>query len=654
MGWLNRFVMLTLITALAVTVMPAISATSFRPPESVVAEEVPEIPLELVETVKRYTEFRGAVMESWHPTRREMLITTRFGDVSQVHQVRAPLGARKQLTFTSEPPDVASYQPTTGDYFVFSSDIGGNEFNQNYRYDLTSKEVTLLTDGKSKNSEGVWSTKGDRIAYTSTRRNGKDSDIYLIDPRTPASDRLLATVDSGGWYPLGWSPDDRTLVVLQLISVNQSYLWLLDTTTGKKTSLIPQSKDEPAVAYRKTVYRKDGKGLYGVSDRNSEFQHLFYFDLSSRKFTDLTPQLKWDVEEFSLSKDGKWLAYVSNEAGASVLHVIDTVTYQAKTLPKLPLGRILGITWHHNNRDLGFTLTSARLIADVYSLDIVANKMERWTEGEGAVNPDNFAEAELVSWQSFDNKMISGFLYRPPAKFKGKRPVIIDIHGGPESQTRPGFLTRNNYYLNELGVAILFPNVRGSSGYGKSFLKLDNVYLREDAVKDIGALLDWIKTQPDLDADRILVTGRSYGGYMSLAVATKYSDRIRASIDIVGISNFVTFLEQTESYRRDLRRAEYGDERDPQVREFLQKISPLTNASAIKKPLFVIHGKNDPRVPVAEAEQIVKTVRKNNIPVWYLVAIDEGHGFTKKPNLDFQFYATVQFIRQYLLGPSPS
>ena len=255
----------------------------------------------------------------------------------------------------------------------------------------------------------------------------------------------------------------------------------------------------------------------------------------------------------------------------------------------------------------------------------------------------------MVRWKSFDGKTISGFLYRPAQKFTGKRPVIIDIHGGPESQFRPVFLGRQNYYLNELGAAILFPNVRGSSGYGKSFLKLDNGFLREDSVKDIGALLDWIATQPDLDASRVMVTGGSYGGYMSLAAATTYSDRIQGAIDIVGISNFVSFLERTEGYRRDLRRVEYGDERDPKMREFLLKISPLNNADKIKKPLFVIHGKNDPRVPLNEAEQMVATVRKSSTPVWYLMAKDEGHGFAKKPNADFQFYSTVQFVKTYLL-----
>jgi dipeptidyl aminopeptidase/acylaminoacyl peptidase len=623
-------------------------AATLSPNENLVTEGISEIPLSLVDDVKRYTEFRSALFASWHPVRRELLISTRFCNNAQVHWVRNPLGDRKQLTFFTEPPSGASFQPGKGDYFVFARDSGGNEFSQNYRYDMATGDITLLTDGKSKNSRGVWSSQGDRMAYTSTRRTGKDTDFYTIDPRNPGSDRLLATVEGGGWGPLDWAPDDRQLLAQQYISATESYLWLIDLQTGAKTLLTP--KEKQPVQYGGAVFSKDGKGLYWVSDRESEFQRLAYYDLARKTSTVLTSTIPWDVEDFDLSKDGKHIALVTNEDGASVLHVLDTQTRKEKSLPKLPNGLILGLSWHPNHRDLAFTQISARSTADVYSLDITNNQIQRWTESEtGGINTSAFSEADLVRWKSFDGKSISGFLYRPAKRFTGKRPVIIDIHGGPESQFRPVFLGRQNYYLNELGVALLFPNVRGSSGYGKTFLNLDNGFQREDSVKDIGALLDWIATQPDLDASRILVTGGSYGGYMSLAVATTYSDRIRAAIDIVGISNFVSFLERTESYRRDLRRVEYGDERDPKMREFLQKISPLNNASTIKKPLFVVHGKNDPRVPLNEAEQIVATVRKNNTPVWYLMAKDEGHGFAKKPNADFQFYATIKFVQEFLL-----
>lgn len=618
-----------------------------KPNENLVLEGVPPIPLALAEVGDRYTEFRAASLTSWHPVKREMLISTRFGDTAQIHHVRFPLGSRKQLTFFSERVAGATYQPIQGEYFVFSKDIGGNEFSQNYRYDLSTGQVTLLTDGTSKNTRGAWSHSGTQMVYTSTRRSGKDTDLYLIAPLDAGIDRLLAQVEGGGWFPLGWSPDDSQIVVMEYVSINESYLWLFNAESGDKSLITPKGNGEK-ISYQAGIFAKDGRGLYVLTDRESEFLRLAYFDLSTRHHTYLTSHIPWDIEDIALSDDGKLLAFTVNEDGASVLHLLDTATQIEQPL-NVPVGLVYGLKWHKNNRDLGFTLTSARSTADVYSLDVTTGEIERWTESEtGGLNTSTFSEPQLVHWQSFDNRLISGFLYRPPAP--GKYPVVINIHGGPEGQFRPAFLARNNFYLNELGVALLFPNVRGSSGYGKTFLQLDNGYLREDSVKDIGALLDWIATQPDLDSDRILVTGGSYGGYMSLAVATHYGDRIRASIDIVGISNFVTFLEKTESYRRDLRRVEYGDERDPEMREFLLKISPLNNADKIQKPLFVIHGKNDPRVPLNEAEQIVATVRQNGIPVWYLMAKDEGHGFAKKKNIDFQFYATVMFMQQYLLN----
>lgn len=648
-----RFLSLLFATLLVVFLLPsfmvAAQTSVITPNENLVLEGIPPIPATLAETVNRYTNFRSAGLSSWHPVRREMLISTRFADTPQVHLLKFPLGSRQQMTFFPERVGGGSFQPTQGDYFIFSKDIDGNEFNQNYRYDLATGDITLLTDGKSKNSRGIWSNDGDRMIYTSTRRTGKDNDFYIIDPKNTQSDRLLAQVEGGGWMPLDWSPDDRQMLAMEYVSVNESYLWLVDTSSGEKKLITPKEGTDK-VSYGGGLFSKDGKGLYVITDRDSEFSRLAYINLATFKHTYLTNHIPWDVEDFDLTEDGKYLAFVTNEDGASILHLLETTTKQEKPLPKLPVGQVYGITWHRNNEDLGFTLVSARFTADVYSVNIRTNKVERWTESEtGGLNTANFSDAELVRWQSFDGRTISGFLYRPPAKFPGKRPVIIDIHGGPEGQSRPSFLGRYNYYLNELGVALLFPNVRGSTGYGKTFMTLDNAYKREDSVRDIGALLDWIATQPDLDKDRILVSGGSYGGYMSLAVATKYSDRIRAAIDIVGISNFVTFLENTESYRRDLRRVEYGDERDPKMREFLLKISPVNNASNIKKPLFVIHGQNDPRVPLREAEQIVETVRKNNVPVWYLMAKDEGHGFSKKKNIDFQFYATVMFVKEYLL-----
>jgi dipeptidyl aminopeptidase/acylaminoacyl peptidase len=624
-------------------------AGDLAPADNLVTENIPPIPAALVERVGRYTEFRSAGLADWHPTRREMLIATRFGDTTQVHQVQFPGGARRQLTFFADSVAGAHYQPGPGNYFVFVKGSGGNERFQNYRYDFATGNVTLLTDGKSRNSGGVWSNAGDQLVYTSTRRNGADTDLYVMNPADPKSDRLLLAVKGGGWGALDWAPDDSKMLAAEYISVNESYLWLLDSRSGSKTLLTPKS-DAEKIAYSGGQFSKDGKGLYLTTDKDSEFHRLAYLDLGTNEFTFLSDPIKWDIEQFDLTRDGKTLAFVANEDGVGTLHLLDTASRKERPIPKLPSGSVLGVKWHNNGKDLGFLLISARSPADVYSLDVATGRVDRWTESEtGGLNTAGFAEPELVRWKGFDGRSIAGFLYKPPAQFSGRRPVIINIHGGPEGQARPTFLGRNNYLLNEMGVAILLPNVRGSSGYGKTFLTLDNGFKREDSYKDIGALLDWMQTRADLDADRILVTGGSYGGHMTLAVAWYYPERIRCAVDVVGISNFVTFLERTEPYRRDLRRAEYGDERDPKMRAFMERIAPVNNAGKMKKPMFIIQGQNDPRVPLNEAEQMVATLKKRGTPVWYLLAKDEGHGFAKKKNADYQFYATVLFMQEYLL-----
>jgi dipeptidyl aminopeptidase/acylaminoacyl peptidase len=370
----------------------------------------------------------------------------------------------------------------------------------------------------------------------------------------------------------------------------------------------------------------------------------------------LTSGIKWSVDTFDLSRDGKTIAFVTNEDGISKLYLMDTATRKYHPVAGIPDGLIGGVRFHNNNHDLGFVLTSARSTADVYSLNVTTGKIERWTFSEtGGLNTATFATPQLIKWKTFDGITISGFLYSPDAKkFPGKRPVIVNIHGGPEGQFRPGFLGRNNYFINDLGVALIFPNVRGSIGYGKTFLKLDNGMHRDDTYKDIGALLDWIKQNPSLDGDKIMITGGSYGGHMTWATATFYNDKICCSLPIVGMSNLVTLLEHTEAYRRDLRRVEYGDERDPKMREYLEKIAPLNNSEKIRKPVFAVVGKNDPRVPWTESRQMLDKLKSNGIATWFLMANDEGHGYAKKKNQDFLFYATVMFVRQYLLGENLS
>ena len=618
-------------------------------PDNLVVDEVPPIPPALKSEVGRYLEFRASGFNDWHPTRRELLITTRFADAAQLHVVKMPGGARRQLTFRPEPVAGGTFDPKEGAFVVFSQDNGGGEFFQLYRFDLAGGRVTLLTDGKSRNMEPRWSNVGEWLAYSSTRRTGGDTDIYLMNPRSPDSDRLLLKVNGGGWSVLDWSPDDTQLLISESISINESRLHLLNRTSGELQLLTPADREK--VSWSAAAFSKDGPSIFVVTDKGSEFQRLCRLDLDSKKLTSLGSVVKGDVEHFSLSKDRNHLALVCNEAGASVLRVLDARSGKTIGAPKLPLGVIGGLKWHSNNRDLAFTLSSAKSPNDVYVLDAKEGKIERWTESEtGGLDPANFVEPELVHVKSFDGLELSAFLYRPETKqFPGPRPVLVNIHGGPESQSRPGFQARNNYYLNELGVAVLYPNVRGSAGCGKTFLTLDNGFKREDAVSDIGTFLDWIARDQRLDKERIAVTGGSYGGYMSLACMTHFSDRLRCGIDVVGISNFKTFLKNTQDYRRDLRRVEYGDEREPAMAEFLEKISPANQAEKITRPLFVVQGLNDPRVPVTEAEQMVKAIRKQGGEVWYLMAKDEGHGFQKKRNTDFLFQSTVLFLQENLL-----
>jgi len=618
------------------------------PPESLVIDGVPKIPVSLADTAGRYGSYRNAGLADWHPSERRMLINTRFAETPQLHLVSAPGGERRQLTFFQDAVRIGRFHPNGGDYIVFSKDIGGGEWYQLYRLDLGSGNITLLTDGKSRNTLGPWSSQGDYIAYTSTRRTGKDTDLWVMDPSDPKSDHLLTKLAGGGWQPLDWSPDDKQILLLEEISINESYLWLVNSSTGEKTAFTPRDAKEK-ISYGEAQFGKDGQGIYVTTDKDSEFHRLAYVDLKTKEHSYLTSKIPWDVETFDLSHDGERIAFVTDEDGESVLRDCSTASpmfYREQVLPK---GVIGGLQWHRNGHELALTITNAQGPGDAYSLDVTTGKLLRWTDSETAVPTKGFPAAELVKWKTFDGKEISGFLYRPPSKFKGKRPVLVVIHGGPEGQSLPTFLGRSNYLLNEMGIALIYPNVRGSTGYGKSFSMLDNGFLREGTYKDINALFDWIAVQPDLDSRRIGVTGGSYGGHMTLAVSTFYSDRIRCSIDVVGMSNLVTFLEHTEGYRRDLRRVEYGDERDPKMREFLERIAPMNNIEKIKKPMMVVAGKNDPRVPVSESDQIVAALKKSGTPVWYIMAKDEGHGFQKKPNQDYQFYATVEFLQEFLL-----
>jgi dipeptidyl aminopeptidase/acylaminoacyl peptidase len=661
--WILTLVSLVLMVPLAALAQQAAAqpaATVVTPGDNLVLENIPPIPAKIAEDTARYGESRSATLFSWHPTRREILIGTRFGDTNQVHAVAMPGGARHQVTFFPDRIASAQYLPD-GKSFLFQKDAGGGEWFQIYRYDLASGDITLLTDGHSRNETYLLAHHDTKLVYTSTHRNNKDTDLWIVDAATGGSDaassaHLLVQVEGGGWAPIAWSQDNRQLLVLQYISVNESYLWLVDATTGEKTLLTAKpTKGEP-VSYGAAVFSHDGRSIYALSDRDNEFQRLVRIELSSLQPTYLSNSIQWDVEEMAASEDGTCIALVTNENGYSKLYVFDTATGKLRPLAGIPAGVVGDIRFRPDSLELGFVANSARSPPDVYSVDTASGKLDRWTESEtGGLNPANFVEPTLIKWKSFDGLKLSGFLYQPDAaRFPGKRPLIIEIHGGPEGQARPGYSGRDNYLINVLGVAIVEPNVRGSSGYGKTFLKLDNGFHRDATYKDINALLDWVAAQPPLDASRVMIYGGSYGGHMTWAVSAFYNDRIRCALPVVGMSNLVTFLEHTEEYRRDLRRVEYGDERDPKMRAYLEKIAPMNHLDAMHKPVFAVVGKNDPRVPWTESRQIIDKLNAQGTPTWFMVANDEGHGYAKKKNRDFLFDAQVLFVDKCLLGEMPA
>lgn len=619
------------------------------PNENLITENIAEIPKELANQVKKYSESRGASLAEIHPNKDEIIISTRFGSTSQLHRVIQPMGARTQITFFEEPVTGVTYEPLKGEYLVYSKDLGGNEFGQLYKLDLKTLQSKLLTDGgRSQNGGVTWRKDGKGFYYSSTKRNGEDRDIYYLDPNNSKSDRLILQVKGGGWGISDISKDGKKLLVSEYVSANESHIWLLEIESGKLSEVT--DRNSKSVIQADANFSSNNDEIWFITDKDNEFQRLATLNLVSKKVQFHTSTIPWNVESYNLSEDKKSILFITNEAGLNKMYLMDAINKSQKAVKNIPIGLISSAQFTKDKQHIFFTQSTAQSASDVYKLILKTGVIQRWTESElGEMQKSDMSVPKYIEWKSFDSLIISGFYYPAATKFTGKRPVLINIHGGPEGQSMASFLGANNYYTNEMGVAIIFPNVRGSTGFGKTFIAKDNGILREDSVKDIGALLDWIAQQPDLDKDRVMIMGGSYGGYMTLATAFHYADKIKCSLDIVGISNFNTFLKNTESYRRDLRRVEYGDERIPEIAAFFDKTAPLNNIDKIKKPMFIIQGTNDPRVPVTEATQMRDKLKSQGNTVWYLEAKDEGHGFRKKSNVDFQRLAVIRYMQEYLI-----
>jgi dipeptidyl aminopeptidase/acylaminoacyl peptidase len=618
---------------------------------NLVLENVPDTPALLRDRLRMYQAARGTVFLDFAPDGRSILVQTRFGETNQLHRVDAPLAQRRQITFYDEPVNFAVYRPGKWPKrtILFRRDTGGDELYQLYLLDERTGEVKRLTDGKTRNTDAVFSSDGKWVAWSSVAANSGRYRVMVADVSDPKAMRSVLEED-GSWSSAAFSPDNLTLAVTRDISVSEQQLWLIDLGNARKL----QIKPSPVKIFRGSpVFSADGKSLYYISDDDSEFRRIVRYNLSTDDEDVLTDKLPWDVEAIEMSPNGRTIAFSVNEAGTSRLYLLDTRKGRASPGPKLAPGEIENLRFSDDSRKLGFTLngTAGR---DAFVWDFGKRGPVQWTDSEvGGLDKDAFVSPDLIDYDTFDEvdgkrRQISAFVYRP--KSAGPHPVLLYVHGGPESQFRPNFSAFIQYLVQELGVAVVATNVRGSTGYGKYFVELDNGNRRMDSVRDIGATLDWVAKQKDLNAARVAVYGGSYGGFMSYASMIEYGDRLAAGVSVVGISNFVTFLTNTSGYRRDLRRVEYGDERDPRMRDYLLKISPLTNVAKIKKPMLIVQGANDPRVPASEAAQMLRAIRANGAEAWYILAKDEGHGFQKQSNRDVQNAAIAAFLKTKLLG----
>lgn len=605
-------------------------------------ENVPEIPQDIRDAVQRYQNYREARFQDWLPD-GSMLITTRFGSTFQVHHVASPGAARRQLTYYNEPVGGAKAVPGT-DRFVLTRDTGGDEWFQLFVRDLDGVGQPL-TEPVTRNQSPVFAKDGSLLVWSRATKGSADYAIMAADPADPKSRRLVWQ-GTGAVGPQDISADKTTVLLAKGISNRENQLMLLDMASGKVTPLDFSVKAK--ARFEEARFIDGGKAILAITNAGGDFRRLVRIDVASGQMVQLSERLNWDVEGYDLAADGRTLAYTLNEDGFSRVMVTSLTTPAAVSSPKLPRGVITALSFSPDGRKLAIGLTNATTAGDVWDLDLGSGAVTRWTQSEaGELDPAKLAEPTLVRFKSFDGLSVPALVYRPKnAAPDARLPVIIDIHGGPEAQTRPSWNPGAQYFADVLGAVVILPNVRGSDGYGTKYLNLDNGPLREDSVKDIGALIDWAGEQPGMDAKRIVVYGQSYGGYMSLASMTFYSDKLVGGVERYGISDFISFMANTEAYRRDNRRAEYGDERDPKMRAVFERIAPLKNVGKITKPMLVMQGANDPRVPQSESDQVVAALRGNGVETWYVLYADEGHGFLKKANNDLRREVETVFLRK--------
>lgn len=572
--------------------------------------------------IQDFLEIKYATGASFSPDGSKIAFLSNLTGVSQLYLISRDGGKIEQLTFYEEPIIFASFSPTK-EKVIFGMGKGGDEKIQFFLFDIESKTVRSITNQPEIiHRWGGWSRNGKFITYSSNARNGTDFDVYVMEIENGVARCIF---DQGGWCDaLGFSPTGKKVMVRKQHTHLHHDLYMVDLQTGSIELL---TFHEDRAEYGIPQWLPDERGFFFVSNEGRDFAGLSFYDVTKKERKYVLTQ-DWDIDRIALTCDGKGLAVIVNEDGYVNLSIYETKSLKPLPNQSFPEGIIDRTKWSNDGKYLAFDFESALKNTDIWVWSKEENRFWQLTHSPCRLPEEVFVKPEIVHYESFDGLKIPAFLFLPKKGDK-KLPVIVSIHGGPEGQYRPGFNSLIQYFVYH-GYAVIAPNVRGSSGYGKKYLALDDIEKRMDSVKDLKYLYKYLASRDEIDSNKIVLMGQSYGGYMTLAGLTFYPDLWAAGVDIVGFSNLVTFLRNTSPWRRGLREAEYGYLKTD--RKLLESISPLNFIENIKVPLFIIHGANDPRVPLSEAQQIYKGLKNLGRKVELLVYNDEGHGLTKLKN----------------------
>lgn len=642
------YALLSVVSAAPGLAQGAEEPTVLFPPLSLETTNIPEIPLEVALRLQQFREIGSTKFLDWAPDNRTLLVSSHFEETAQLQYLSRPGKNPVQITQSLDPIESGMFRPGSGD-ILFSRDIEGTEDFDLYLVTASNGEVTRVTEGGGRNIFPVFSLDGAWLAWSHADEGLADYRIMLA-PVSDVTRQRVVHQSTGYWIPTDFSPDGKSLILQNFRARTDAELHIVNVDTGGLIEIDPD-----AVPRGRSVgkFSPDGTVVYYLTDDETQYNNLYAYDLRRGTRRVLTSDLNHEIDSFDLSPDGGLIVLSCNEGGASQLRLIRTGAGNAsRPVPSLKGGVVTRMAFSPNSKRIAFSYSTSRSPENVFVFNVGRKRLTRWSSTDlNNLKPRDFSEPQAFTYPTFDKvgdarRTIPAYVYRP--RGPGPHPVIVFLHGGPAWQFRPRFNSIFQYWVNDLDIAIIAPNVRGSIGYGRAYEQLDNDRKRDGGVRDVGALLDWIDDQKDLDSNRVAVYGASYGGYMSLAAMMTYNDRLSGGVEMSGISNLVTFLENTAVWRRDLRRREYGDERDPEMRAWLEARAPVNHPDKFIKPMFIIHGRNDTRVPVSEAMQMYDGVRAQGGNPWLIIANDEGHGFKRKSNSDFTDAAVAVFFRTLL------